>query len=199
MFNGAREGASSVTITKKQFPISGVVEIIPSVFEDERGSLVRLFDSEWLPNPMISWVQESLSRTRKRGTLRGLHFQYPPFTESKLIRITQGRMLWVLVDIRKNSPTYRKHLSVELDAAKGSLIYAEKGFAHGCISLSDNCDLVVLSDNLFSEKNGGGIKWSDKELAIDWKLSDDSPLVSRAHEEYRSFAEFDERTGGLII
>lgn len=181
--------------------LSGLYEVISEPCIDERGMLVRMYDEKEFKSLSLNtvWVQESYSRTDKKGTLRGIHVQFPPFTEAKLIRMIRGRMLWVVVDLRKNSETFGLWESCELLGAKTSCIYVERGFGHGCVSLSDGCDMVIMSDNYYSNEHGAGITWNDKELNIDWHLEGITPVISENHKSYPPFSEFCEKYGGVEI
>ncbi len=172
--------------------LKGVFEIVSDPIVDKRGTLVRFYDDKIFENFGLNkrWLQESYSYTKKKYTLRGLHFQFPPYTECKLIRIIRGEMLWVVVDLKKGSETFGEWEALTLSGEKFSSIYVEAGFAHGCVSLRDNCDLVILSDNYFSNVSGSGIIWNDPGLNIDWKLKNIEPIISESHKNYPSFEEF---------
>lgn len=179
--------------------LRGFLEIIFEPYKDNRGMLVRLYDEREFKRFGLNtkWVQESYSQTLKKHTLRGLHFQFPPYSECKLIRIIRGEILWVVVDLRKKSETFGCWESIILSMSKS--IYVERGFAHGCISLSDNCDLIIHSDNYFSEVHGRGIIWNDADLNIDWHLEDMSPIIAEQHSSYPTFNDFKKKYGGLDV
>lgn len=189
-----------MNILKKK--LSGVLEMIPSYYEDERGFLVRMYDKKVFKDFGITsdWMQESHSYTRKKGTIRGLHVSLPPFLETKLIKAITGEMLWIIVDLRKDFPTFGKWESIMLSDKLKNLLYIPRGFAHGCISLSDNCNLVIKADNFFSPNVGTGIKWDDPELNINWGLKGNLPfIISEKDKNYPSFKEFKEKYGGIVI
>ena len=180
--------------------LDGVIEIIPEPHKDSRGFLVRCYDKKIFKGFGINtkWVQESHSHTYKKYTLRGLHVSLPPHLEAKLIRAIKGEVLWVVVDLRKDSPTFGKYHPIILSDKLKNLLYVKRGFAHGCISLTDNCDLIVKSDNYYSPKIGTGIKWDDPELDIDWNLNGESPyLISERDKNYPTFKKFKEKYGGF--
>lgn len=181
--------------------LDGFIEIIPEPYMDERGFLARLYDEEIFKGFDINtkWVQESHSHTYKKYTLRGLHAQLPPFSEGKLIRAIKGKMLWVVVDLRKNSETFGQWDSILLSGEVKNIIYIKRGFAHGCMSLSDNCDLVIKSDNYFSPNHGSGIIWNDMDLNIDWNLKGNTPFISKRDRDYPTFKNFKEKYGGLDV
>ncbi len=184
-------------LTEKK--LKGVFEVSMVPFIDNRGFLVRTFDHEVFEKFKINskWVQESFSHTKKKYTLRGLHVSLPPFGEGKLITCIRGEMLWVVVDLRKDSETFGQWDSLRLSDNSMKGLYVQCGFAHGCISLSDNCDLVIKSDNYFSKDHGAGIVWNDKELKIDWQVKDITPFMSERDSQYQTFEEFKRKYGAL--
>lgn len=179
--------------------LDGFIEIIPEVYEDERGFLARLYDERIFKNLGLSteWTEESHHHTGKRHILRGLYVQLPPFSEGKLLRVIRGEMVWVSVDLRKDSATFGLWDSAVLSDRRKNLLYTARGFAHGCLSLTDEVDLIIKSDNYFSPEYGAGIFWNDKELNIDWDLKGVTPFVSERDKSYPSFREFKERYGGI--
>ena len=172
--------------------IDGFVELVPETYEDERGFLAPLYNEKVFRELGFPtrWVEEGHHHTRRKYTLRGLHVSLPPFSESKLLRVTKGEMLWVAVDVRKDSKTFGAWDSVVLSETRRNLLLATPGFAHGCLSLTDSVDLVFKSDNNFSETHGTGIIWNDPDLNIDWNLGDAIPFVSERDTGYSSFAVF---------
>lgn len=186
-------------IKKKRF--DGFIEIIPEPYKDERGFLTRLYDEKIFKSFGLNtkWVQESHHHTYKKYTLRGLHVQLPPFSEGKLLRVIKGKLLWVVIDLRKNSKTFGQWDSVILSDEVKNSIYIKRGFGHGCVSLTDNVDLVIKSDNYFSSKHGVGIIWNDKELNINWQLGKNLPLISERDKNYLTFKEFKKKYGVIKI
>lgn len=179
--------------------IAGLYEILSESYVDSRGSMRRIYDQRDFEAAGLTarWIQESYSLTQEAGTLRGLHVSLPPMLEGKLIVPLSGRTQWIALDLRQNSPTFGQVESTILDAESQNALYAEKGFAHGSLSLSDHCGLYLKADSLFQDATG--IHWQDPELAIPWELKGRIPLVSAAHEAYGSFASFRERFGGLNV
>lgn len=177
--------------------LDGFVEIIPEVYEDERGFLVRLYDERIFKNLgfPVKWTEESHHHTKKKYILRGLYTQLPPFSEGKLLRVTNGEMLWVSVDVRKNSKTFGLWDSIVLSDKRKNLLYVTRGFTHGCLSLTDKVDLIIKSDNYFSEEHGVGIIWDDKDLNIDWNLDGNTPYISERDKKYPPFKVFKEKYG----
>jgi len=181
--------------------LAGMYKILSNPHTDDRGMLARTYDRELYENHGLTaaWIQESFSHTARANTLRGLHVQLPPFTEGKLIHILRGTMRWVLVDLREESPTFGQWESIDLDGRSADGLYVERGFAHGCVSLSENCDLIIKSDNIYSEKNGVGIMYNDKELGIDWGITAGEPIISEAHKKYGAFDDFRKKYRALRV
>ncbi len=156
--------------------IEGIVEISPRIFNDERGFFFesyqkQLFSEHGIPS---DFVQDNQSFSKK-GVLRGLHFQKPPFAQGKLVRVIVGRALDVAVDIRENSPTFGQHVCLILDAASHNMIYIPEGFAHGFLALEDTV-LQYKCTNVYHKASEGGIIWNDSNLSIDWNI--ENPIVS---------------------
>lgn len=172
--------------------IPGVVIVEPRVFEDARGYFFesyskREFDAAVRP---ISFVQDNQSRST-RGVIRGLHFQAPPFAQSKLVRCISGTVLDVAVDIRKGSPTYGRHVAVELSADNHRMLFVPRGFAHGFAVLSDEAVFQYKCDNYYAPQSEGGISVADASLGIDWRIDSSQSLLSAKDIAHQSFADFD--------
>ena len=152
--------------------IPEVVIIKPTVFGDDRGYFLESFNKKAFEENIgsVNFVQDNESKSSK-GVLRGLHFQKPPFTQSKLVRCIEGEVLDVAVDIRKGSPTYGKHVSVKLTGENKKQLFVPRGFAHGFSVLSDTAVFAYKVDNTFAPEYDGGIIWNDEVLNIDWNLS----------------------------
>ncbi len=178
--------------------LKGTYDIISTKHEDNRGFLVRTFDRNLLKESdlAIDWVQESHSHTKTKGTLRGFHVQTHPYAEGKFITALKGKMLWIVVDLRAGSDTFGQWDSVTLEGGAGRSLYVKRGFAHGCLSLTDNCDIIVKSDNVYSQAHGTGIIWNDADLCVEWGI-EDNPVISVAHSRYGTFAEFKKTLGGI--
>jgi dTDP-4-dehydrorhamnose 3,5-epimerase len=177
--------------------LSGVFEVIPSPISDERGYFVRTYAKEIFSKYNIhkDWVQENCSRSIKRGIIRGLHFQFPPFCESKLIRCISGAIFDVYVDLRENSHTFGQWESVELSEDNKKMIFIPRGFAHGFCTLADKCDVLYKVDSPYNLSAEGGIIWNDKTLNINWPISD--PFLSERDIHLMTFEEFVSRYGGI--
>lgn len=157
--------------------IEGPLVIQPKVFYDERGYFYESFSAKEFGAAGINlpFVQDnqSLSHT---GTLRGLHFQAPPFEQGKLVRVLKGAVLDVIVDIRKNSPTYGKFFSIELNDRNFTMFWIPPGFAHGFATLADHTIFTYKCTGYYDKASEGGLLWNDPNLGIQWNM--DEPLLS---------------------
>lgn len=172
--------------------IDGVVIIEPRIFKDSRGYFFesyskREFDEKVRP---VDFVQDNESISTK-GVMRGLHFQRPPFTQSKLVRCLKGRVLDVAVDIRKGSPTYGKHVAVELSEDNHRQFFVPRGFAHGFAVLSDVAVFQYKCDNYYHPAADGGISIADTTLGIDWQLDQATAILSEKDLKHPLLSEFD--------
>ncbi|NEM96651.1 dTDP-4-dehydrorhamnose 3,5-epimerase [Pontibacter burrus] len=165
----------------KTFEIEGLIEFQPRVFRDDRGYFLETFSMKWFEPLKIApnFVQDNQS-VSKKGVLRGLHFQKPPYAQGKLVRVSSGRALDVAVDLRKNSLTYGKHITCILDAEKQNVFYVPEGFAHGFVALEDNTTFLYKCTDFYQPTAEGGLLWNDPELGIDWGI--ENPLVSTKDE-----------------
>lgn len=171
--------------------IPEVVIIEPTVFGDERGYFYESFKlSEFEENiQKIKFIQDNESKSR-RGVLRGLHFQKPPFSQAKLVRCVKGKVIDVAVDIRLGSPTYSKHIAVELSDKNKRQLFIPRGFAHGFVVLSEEAIFSYKVDNNYAPDYDSGIKWNDKQLKIDWKLNSEEVILSEKDKNLMSFKDF---------
>ena len=152
--------------------IPEIVIIEPKVHGDERGYFVETFREDKLEEFLgykINFCQDNESKS-SRGVLRGLHYQLHPASQTKLVRVISGSVLDVAVDIRKNSPTFGKHVAVELTATNKKQMLVPRGFAHGFVVLEDDTIFAYKVDNYYSPQNDRGIAFDDEALAIDWKI-----------------------------
>ncbi|OPZ30624.1 MAG: dTDP-4-dehydrorhamnose 3,5-epimerase [Bacteroidetes bacterium ADurb.BinA174] len=151
--------------------IEGLVIIEPEVFSDERGYFFESFSQREFEEKVCKtvFVQDNESKSIY-GVLRGLHFQKPPFAQAKLVRVVSGKVLDVAVDIRKGSPTFGKHVSVELSGANKRQLFIPRGFAHGFAVLSNEAVFQYKCDNYYAPDYEDGILWNDPVLEIDWKI-----------------------------
>tara|TARA_B100001989_G_C24504945_1_gene446966 strand:+ start:678 stop:1253 length:576 start_codon:yes stop_codon:yes gene_type:complete len=155
-----------------QTSIPEVVICEPQIHGDHRGYFVETYRKDKLEEFIgyqINFCQDNESKSSK-GVLRGLHYQLPPFAQTKLVRVIQGKVLDVAVDIRRGSPTFGHHVSVELSAAKGNQLLVPRGFAHGFVVLEDDTIFAYKVDNFYSKISDRGIAFDDPDLAIDWQL-----------------------------
>lgn len=160
----------------KETFIDGLLEIYPRIFKDERGFFLETFNKETFEKAGIktAFVQDNQSFSTK-GVLRGLHYQKAPFAQAKLVSVISGKVLDVAVDLREDSPTFGKHLTVVLDAERRNMLLVPEGFAHGFIALEDSVFSYKCS-NIYHKESEAGIIWNDKVLNIDWGFK--NPLVS---------------------
>ena len=165
-----------MTITP--LPLAGAHEIVLAPRGDERGYFMRSYDEKTFAAHGLNtnWVQENQSMTMVPGTIRGLHFQYPPHAETKLVRVLVGRILDVIVDVRTCSPTFGKHHAVELSAENQKCLYVPRGFAHGFCALDVPAVMHYKVDNFYASDAEGGLLWSDPALGIAWPVI--APLTS---------------------
>ncbi len=172
--------------------IEGVVVIEPRVFDDARGYFFesyskRRFDEVVRP---IEFVQDNESMST-RGVIRGLHFQRPPFSQSKLVRCVRGAVLDVVVDIRRGSPTYGRHIAVELTGENRRQLFVPRGFAHGFAVLSDEAVFQYKCDNYYHPESEGGISIADHSLGIDWRIDPAAAILSEKDLRNPMFSDFE--------
>jgi len=159
--------------------IEGVVIIEPRIFEDARGYFFESFSQREFQEKVrpINFVQDNESKS-SYGVLRGLHFQKAPYAQSKLVRVIRGRVLDVAVDIRKGSPTFGKHVAVELTEENHRQFFIPRGFAHGFSVLSETAVFQYKCDNFYHPEAEGAIAWNDPALDIDWRIPSDKVVLS---------------------
>ena len=172
--------------------IDGVVIIEPRIFKDSRGYFFesyskREFDEKVRP---VDFVQDNESMSAK-GVMRGLHFQRPPYTQSKLVRCVRGRVLDVAVDLRKGSPTYGRHVAVELSEDNHRQFFVPRGFAHGFAVLSDIAVFQYKCDNYYHPESDGGISIADESLGIDWLVDPSEAILSEKDTRHPLLCDFD--------
>jgi dTDP-4-dehydrorhamnose 3,5-epimerase len=177
--------------------IKDVYEITLHPIRDERGYFMRTFDEKIFKEHGISniWVQENHSFSRNKGIIRGLHFQFPPHAETKLVRCLRGTIYDVFVDFRKGSSSFGKWDSIELSEDNGKVIYIPKGFAHGFCTLADDCHVLYKVDSPYEAGSEGGIVWNDSTLDIQWPVR--NPILSLKDTKQMRFDEFKLKYGGL--
>ena len=172
--------------------IQDLVLISPGVFEDARGYFFEAYNKSKFSDLGISidFVQDNQSFSQK-GTLRGLHYQNPPFAQTKLVRVLQGEIIDVAVDLRKDSPTFGKHFSVLQSAENKKQLLVPQGFAHGFSVLSETAVVLYKCDQYYNKESEGGIRFDDPTLAIDWQLRPDEVIVSEKDLVLPSFNAID--------
>lgn len=160
-------------------PIPDLFIIEPTVFEDTRGFFYESYSEQKLAQQGINYkfVQDNHSKS-SYGVLRGLHFQRPPFAQTKLVRVTQGKVIDVAVDLRAESPTYLHHFLVELSAENKKQLLIPQGFAHGFLVTSETCEFLYKCDNFYNKEADGGIRFDDPQLNIDWLLPKEQLIIS---------------------
>lgn len=173
-------------------PIDGVVIIEPKVFKDARGYFFESFSQREFEEKVrkINFVQDNESMS-SYGVMRGLHFQVPPFTQSKLVRCVKGAVLDVAVDIRKGSPTYGQHVAVELTEDNHRQFFVPRGFAHGFAVLSETAVFQYKCDNFYAPHADGGISIKDDSFGIDWMIPTENTLLSEKDTKHALLKDFD--------
>lgn len=174
-------------ITKTDFP--GLYIIQPKIFEDSRGYFFESYNKSKMGSLRdINFVQDNQAKS-KYGAIRGLHYQLEPYAQSKLIRVIEGSILDVVVDIREKSPTFGKHFAIELSEENRKQFFIPKGFAHGYSVLSPNAIVFYKTDHYYNPESERGINYSDPALKIDWKINDEDAIVSSKDKVLPAFRE----------
>lgn len=170
-------------------PLKDLFIIQPKVFEDARGHFFESFTAKSFleKNIPVNFVQDNQSLSQK-GVLRGLHFQAPPYTQGKLVRVIKGAVLDIALDIRKNSSTYGQHFSIELDEENKTMLWVPEGFAHGFSTLENNTIFSYKCTNYYFKDSEGCILWNDKSLGINWNV--ESPNISEKDKHGVLFSDF---------
>ena len=172
--------------------IPDILLIEPDVHSDERGYFVETYKQKLLDEALgcrVNFIQDNESKSTSKGVLRGLHFQSPPFAQNKLVRVIKGEVLDVAVDIRKDSATFGKHVSVELSEKNKMQLFVPRGFAHGFVVLSEGAIISYKVDAYYSAKNSEGIAYNDKYIDIDWHFLEEEIILSKADQNYSSLAD----------
>ena len=176
----------------KETILSGCFIIEPRVFKDERGYFFESFNQEGFEKSTgtkVNFVQDNQSFS-SYGVVRGLHFQKGAHSQAKLVRVIQGKVLDVAVDIREDSKTYGEHVAVELSAENNKQLFVPRGFAHGFSVLSDTATFIYKCDNYYNKESEGGIIYNDPNLNIDWRLPLKDILVSKNDLVLKTVKEF---------
>lgn len=161
-------------------PLSGAYLIEPEPFWDHRGAFTRIWSRDEAAKRHLNteWVQTNLSRNHRKGTLRGLHFQYPPYQEVKLVQCVAGAVFDVMVDLRPDSSTFRQWYGAVLTADNQNLLYIPIGFAHGYLTLVDNAQVLYQVSNYYQPEHQGGYRYDDPAFAIAWPQVDGELIIS---------------------
>ncbi len=174
--------------------LSGAYLVTPLPRQDSRGWFMRTYDQQAFAQigHAAEWVQMNHSLTRQTGAVRGLHFQYPPHAEIKLVRCVAGRVFDVIVDLRAGSPTFLEWFGTELSAENGQMLYIPKGFAHGFQTLTTDCQLVYCHSDAYAPDQEGAVRYDDPRVGIPWPLP-----VTDVSERDANHAPLDESFIGL--
>lgn len=170
--------------------LKDAILIKPRVFEDNRGFFMESYSKKIFEANGISadFVQDNHSLSVQKGVLRGMHFQAPPFSQAKLVRVTKGKVFDVIVDLRRDSETCGKWESFELSAENFQILFVPKGFAHGFITLEDNTEFQYKCDEYYNKESEGGIIWNDPDLNINWDFK--NPIISEKDKLLPFFKDF---------
>lgn len=170
--------------------IEGVVIIEPRLFKDERGYFFESFSQREFEEKIrkISFVQDNESKS-SYGVLRGLHFQKPPYAQSKLVRVIKGAVLDVAIDIRKGSPTFGKHVAVELTEENHLQLFIPRGFAHGFSVLSQEVIFQYKCDNFYAPQSEGALAWDDSDLNINWRIPTNQIILSEKDKHHEKLKD----------
>ena len=173
---------------KTEFP--GLLVFEPNMFEDSRGYFFEAYNEKQFQQEGIDirWVQDNQSSSTY-GVIRGLHYQLPPFDQTKLVRVLRGKILDVVVDIRKGSPTFGKSFSKVLSAKNKRQLFIPKGFAHGFSVLSEKAEVLYKCDGFYNKESEGGIIYNDPALEIDWRIPAEEAIISDKDEVLPTLAE----------
>ncbi len=171
--------------------LKDVFLIKPQVFQDERGFFTESYNQKKFQEAGIDvkFVQDNHSLSKQKGVLRGLHFQLPPHSQAKLVRVTSGTVYDAVADLRKDSETFGKWQGFELTAKNFQMLFVPRGFAHGFCTLEENTEFLYKCDNFYAPEHDSGIIWNDLDLKIDWPLEGD-PIVSEKDSRHQTFKEF---------
>lgn len=172
-------------------PLAGVKLIVPNKFADQRGYFSETYNREALLQAGIAvdFVQDNQSCSATVGTIRGLHFQSPPFAQDKLIRVLRGRILDVTVDLRRSSPTYGQHFAAELSAENFKQMFVPVGFAHGYCTLEPDTEIFYKVSNFYAPQHDHGLAWNDPALGIPWPVRGDAAILSDKDRRHPRLAD----------
>ena len=171
--------------------IPDVKVLVPKKFGDHRGFFSEVYSDKLLAGCGINlrFVQDNHSLSAEKGVVRGLHYQLPPMAQDKLVRVVHGAILDVAVDIRKNSPTFGKHVTAILSAENWHQIFVPAGFAHGFVTLERNTEVLYKVTAYYSPSHERGIRWNDPKLGIDWGIEESAAVLSQRDREHPMLAD----------
>lgn len=175
----------------KCLDIPDLLLVTPKKHSDQRGFFSETFRSDVFERSAgnVSFVQDNHVHSTQKGVLRGLHFQTPPHAQGKLVRCTRGSILDVGVDIRVGSPTYGRHVAVELSASNWHQLWVPPGFAHGYLTLEDDCEVIYKVTDYYAPDCDRGIAWDDPDLAIDWRIAAPDVVLSEKDKKQPHLSE----------
>lgn len=177
----------------EELPLQGLLLYRPKKIDDPRGFFSETYNaSDWERHGLgYKFVQDNHSLSRDVGTIRGLHFQSPPFAQNKLVRVLRGKILDVVVDLRQSSPTYGSHFKIELSAENWTQIFVPIGFAHGFMTLEPDTEVFYKVTNFYSASHDRGIVWNDAKLAINWPIINSNFIISEKDKRLPSFTSLE--------
>ena len=175
-----------MVITETELKGAFVVEL--ELFEDVRGFFARAWSDREFEAAGLDprWVESNISFNKKTGTLRGMHFQLPPYEQAKLVRCTRGSIYDVIIDLRAGSPTFTQWFAGELSAENHRMLYVPGEFAHGYVTLEDNTEVLYQTSAYYAPEHGRGIRWNDPAFNISWPI--DNPFMIDRDRDYPDFA-----------
>lgn len=176
----------------EKFDIPDLMLIKPRVFQDHRGYFIESYNQANFDKALgykVNFIQDNESESQY-GTLRGLHFQTPPFAQAKLVRVVQGKVLDVAVDLRKDSKTYGQSMTFELSAENKHQLFIPRGFGHGFLVMSKSAIFSYKVDNIYARDNDSGIIWNDFDLNIDWKIEEENIILSEKDKNLQTYKEY---------
>lgn len=173
--------------------LSDVKCVTPTRYEDERGFFSETYNVQRFRDAGIDadFVQDNHSLSKRKGTVRGLHFQAPPFAQAKLVRVLRGAVRDVVVDVRKASPTYGQWACAHLSAENGAQLFVPRGFLHGFVTLEPDTEVFYKVDNSYSREADGAVLWCDETLGIDWGIQAKAAVLSDKDMAAQRFADFE--------
>lgn len=177
----------------ERLAIEGILVFVPTRRSDQRGFFSETYRSDLLAAEGLraNFVQDNHVYSAERGVLRGLHFQVPPRAQGKLVRCTRGAILDVVVDIRKDSPTWAQYSAIELTAENWKQLWVPPGFAHGYVTLEPNCEVIYKVTDYWATDCERGVAWNDPDLGIDWRVSESDLILTERDRGNPSLREID--------